>query len=145
VQLPKHINSDEGFTLVELLVVCLIIAALAAIALPVFLGQQNKAQDADAKSNARNLVSHLEACEATNEDYAACDTVAELGTTGLPLVDGAPTADGTVGVATAAKNTFTVTAQSKHNSATFSIRRTATGAIVRDCSANSGGCVGGSW
>ena len=138
-------TGQDGFTLVEVLVVCLIIAALAAIAIPVFLGQQSKAQDADAKSNARNLVSHLEACHASSEDYQLCDTAAELGTTGLPLVDGAPIADGTVGVAAAARDTFTVTAQSRHNSNTFSIARDATGAITRSCVGSGGGCNGGSW
>jgi type IV pilus assembly protein PilA len=145
VRLPRHITRDEGFTLVELLVVCLIIAALAAIALPTFLRQQAKGQDADAKSNARNLVSQVEACHGATEDYSECDTAGELGTTGLPLVDGAPTGDATVGVAAATKNSFTVTAQSRHNSATFSIRRTSAGATVRECSGGGGGCIGSAW
>jgi type IV pilus assembly protein PilA len=144
-QHPSAPSKDAGFTLVEMLVVCLIIAALAAIALPIFLNQQSKAQDADAKSNARNLVSQLEACHGATEDYTQCDTAAELGTTGLPLVDGAPTADATVGVAAAARNTFTVTAQSRHSSATFSIRRTVAGNLVRECSGPGGGCVNNSW
>lgn len=92
-------QSDEGgFTLIELMVVVLIIAILLAIAIPTFLGAQNRAHDRAAQSNARNahvveLIVYSDNLQFT-EDVSLL--TAEDSSIGYTQILGAMTANGRV-------------------------------------------------
>jgi type IV pilus assembly protein PilA len=52
----RRSDDEQGFTLIELMVVVLIIAILIAIAIPTFLGARQRAQDRAAQSDLRNAL-----------------------------------------------------------------------------------------
>jgi type IV pilus assembly protein PilA len=60
---------DEGFTLIELMVVVLIIAILIAIAIPTFLGAQNRARDRAAQSDLRNALTTAKTISTDHQGY----------------------------------------------------------------------------
>jgi type IV pilus assembly protein PilA len=137
-------NEEKGFTLIELLVVILIIGILAAIALPAFLGQRQKGQDSEAKSNARNIVSHVESCYTQEQTYQNCvNSAQDLQDSGIPLGTGG----GQVNVTSGGADSYQVVGTSKSGNH-FTITKTA-GQFVKPYTCDTGakaGCgTGGTW
>jgi type IV pilus assembly protein PilA len=72
----QHGREEEGFTLIELMVVVLIIAILIAIAIPTFLGARSRAQDRAAQSSLRNTLAAAKTIFTDAETYASATTTA---------------------------------------------------------------------
>jgi type IV pilus assembly protein PilA len=136
----KRIDDERGFTLIELLVVILIIGILAAIAIPSFLSQKDKAGDASAKSYVRNMQTAEETYYTDNNTYTT--TFTDL-TTIEPVLADVPNPGGTAPSAAAVtdiKRDYRVSATSKAG-VTYTITRAADGTTSRSCDRpNVGGC-----
>jgi type IV pilus assembly protein PilA len=131
----SRLAGDDGFTLVEILVVILILGILAAIALPAFLSQRGKAQDTHAKSAVSTAAKAITVWGTEHGSYADADSAA--------LVKIEPTLAQAPGLAvTSDSDSYTISVDSA-GGGTFSIERKANGDVVRDCtSPGAGACLG---
>jgi type IV pilus assembly protein PilA len=140
-KLRERSHSESGFTLVELLVVMLIIGLLAAIAIPSFFNQREKANDAQAKENAHTAQVAMETYATDNGgSYAG---VAANGSQ-LKTIEGALN-NATLAVVSTA-NSYTVTVTATTTGRNFSIARDSAGVLTYNCGPVGGGCPpGGNW
>lgn len=132
-------DGERGFTLVEILVVLLIAATLAAIGLPLFLNQRSKAQDAEAKSGASVAASALEIYHQEHDGFADA-AVADLEDVEPSLKDARGlTVDSTA-------DTYKIEVDSASGNGPFRIERTP-GGSTRTCDhPGDGGCPdSGQW
>lgn len=148
----RQLRAEQGFSLIEVLVVMLVIGILAAIAIPAFLGQEKKADDSHAKSDVNRVAKMVEECKLDESSYAACDEQSEL--------DGAPgitwgTTPGTAGVIDATDDSFYAYAVSRAETNgenhVFAWSKESDGVTKRVCrdsalgALSSGGCRDSKW
>ena len=93
-------NEDEGFTLIELMVVVLIIAILMAIAIPTFLGAQDRARDRGAQSNLRNAITAAKTLATDQSGFFLDNSGAVLAETVLAAAEPSLSFSGTAGIGT---------------------------------------------
>ncbi len=136
-RLRQRTADEGGFTLIELLVVILIIGILSAIAIPAFLSQKSKANDAGAKTQVGTLQTSIETYSTEHSGEYAGATLAELKkieptledeSNAIPLVVSVTGSEGYVvsSEAKATKDKFTITNNK--------------GKIERTCTGTGGGC-----
>ena len=143
-RLRQRSRDEGGFTLIELLVVILIIGILAAIAIPSFIGQKSKANDASAKTQARTLQTAMEtAATDANGSYVGVDLkrLQEIEPTLKDVNTNVPK------VEKAEAEAWEVQSENKTTKNVFKIARDKEGIITRACTTEKvGACPpGGKW
>jgi type IV pilus assembly protein PilA len=151
LKLRQRMASERGFTLIELLVVMLIIGLLAAIAIPTFFNQREKARDAGAKEMAHTAQVAMETYATDNNgSYASVDPAA-LNTidNSLNLAAGSPPKPYLSAASAPTANSWTLDITSPTGNV-FTIARSSAGALTFTCTVPAGnnraGCpTGGNW
>ena len=134
-KLRERGQDEKGFTLIELLVVILIIGILAAIALPAFLNQREKAQDSEAKSAVRSAQTAMETFYTDNQSYALA-TVAKLKTI-EPALQNA----NALAITNPTLTGYSISVTSKSNTGAKYTITNAGGVVTRPCDKpDKGGC-----
>ncbi len=149
-------RDEEGFTLIELMVVVLIIAILIAIAIPTFLGAQNRARDRGAQSNLRNALSAAKTIATDYDGFFLKDGTNPIDAVAMEAVEpsleyAAAGAKGTVGVTVPADGSNIFLWTQSASGKWYGMKSNATGTVTyckdggADAALDAAGCSDGAW
>lgn len=136
--LKTDVREERGFTLIELLVVVLIIGILAAVAIPSFLSQREKAYDAGAKTLVTSAQNVAEVIGTDNDGEYKKVGLGEIHAYEKAIPTTEVTAAGGAWLTTAESvggsfSGYKVTATAAHTGSTYTIERSEVGQVSRSC------------